>query len=57
VFLDEEVPTRWFSDWRVGYPTDGSLVERIAAWRDYAGSFDASRQRALLDLIAATDAI
>ena len=31
-FLDEPSPSRWYQDWRVGFPSDAALVSRIAGW-------------------------
>lgn len=31
--LDTRAESRWFADWRVGFPTQRALVDRIAQWR------------------------
>ncbi|MEO8346243.1 MAG: BLUF domain-containing protein [Betaproteobacteria bacterium] len=31
-FLDEPATSRWYPDWRVGFPSDTTLVNQIAEW-------------------------
>ena len=31
-FLDESSPSRWYQDWRIGFPSDAGLVDTIAGW-------------------------
>ncbi len=55
--LDEQAPSRWFSDWRVGYPTDSTVAVQISAWRAHAGAFDESDHFNLIQMLAAADAV
>jgi len=31
--LDTRADSRWFADWRVGFPSERAFVDRIAQWR------------------------
>jgi Sensors of blue-light using FAD len=55
--LDERVPQRWFEDWRVGFPTDGAVVQRIADWREHAGAWNEARCDELRRMFAQADAM
>jgi hypothetical protein len=56
-FLDEPAPSPWFSDWRVGYPSDRITVEQISAWSNHAGAFDETERLKLREMLTAVDAI
>jgi hypothetical protein len=56
-FLDEPAPSPWFSDWRVGYPSDRTMVEQISAWCNHSGAFDEAERLKFRQLLMAVDAI
>ena len=55
--FDENALSRWFADWRVGYPTDSAAAVQISAWRVRAGTFGESDRFNLIQLLAAADAV
>jgi hypothetical protein len=55
--LDARAQTRWFPDWRVGYPSDGALVGAIARWRACASPQSAAAGDELRRAFAAADAL
>jgi hypothetical protein len=55
VLFDERAPSRWFADWRVGFPSDGVAVGRIASWRQQGGVWDDTKRAELRQLLAAID--
>jgi hypothetical protein len=48
---------RWFADWRVGFPTDGTVVQRIAGWREHAGAWNDARRGELRMMFGEADAM
>ncbi len=59
-FLDEQAPSRWFPDWRVGFTLDPGLMARIAQWRELTSGSSSSDQASAGDLrqaFAAIDAL
>ena len=57
VFLDERAPERWFPDWRVGFPSDSTVVAQIAAWREGTRLWTNDERAALRRVLAAADAL
>ncbi len=55
--LDERVQARWFEDWRVGFPTDETVVRRIARWREHAGAWNDAGRSELQMMFAQADAM
>ena len=56
--FDEHVPTMWFGDWRVGFPSDVATVNQIAAWRTRTpADWDENRRTEVRTLLASVDAI
>ena len=55
VLFDERAPSRWFADWRVGFPSDSGTVGQISSWRQHKGGWDASKRSELRQLLASVD--
>jgi Sensors of blue-light using FAD len=56
-FLDERAPSRWFPDWRVGFPSDSTVVGQIAAWREGTRLWTESERADLRGLLATADTL
>lgn len=57
ILFDERGPERWFTDWRVGFPSNSVLVGRIAAWRDRAGRWDDAAREEMRAVLAEADTL
>ncbi len=55
--LDERVQARWFEDWRVGFPTDDTVIQRVAGWREHAGAWNDVGRRELRMMFGEADAL
>lgn len=56
-FLDERDPSRWFSDWRVAFPSDSVVVGQIAAWREHEGAWTGDARAELRRVLEGTDSL
>jgi hypothetical protein len=56
--FDERALSTWFSDWRVGFPSDPATIGQIAAWRQRPAAtwHDAARAE-VKTLLSAIDAL
>lgn len=55
--LDTRAESRRFADWRVGFPTEGALQDRIAQWRAQGPRGSCADSDELLRLFAEADAL
>jgi Sensors of blue-light using FAD len=56
--FDERALTPWFPDWRVGFPSDSTIVSQIASWRKRpTGAWDEASRTEMRMLLASIDAI
>ena len=56
--FDERTLAPWYSDWRVGFPSDSPTAGQIAAWRRRpATAWDEQRRAELRMLLSSIDAI
>ena len=56
--FDERASSPWYSDWRVGFPSDSETAGQIAAWRRRrAEAWDEQRRAELRMLLSSIDAI
>ncbi len=58
VIVDERDNGRWFSDWRVGFPSDGALAGQVEAWHQVGPArWTAAAREELRRVLAAADSL